>query len=130
MDNKSKVVENKPKAENKPYESKNRLVLEVKNMSDVDKNILREILGIRTRMGSTGTRISGKVKGTGKKIEVKVCKQMEVLISALPKDKPVDVAEWAKLAVAKGLQTQQPPERIVAYYKRNIIELGFAVAIA
>jgi hypothetical protein len=107
-------------------ETKNPIILAVKNMSDVEKNILRELLGIRVHM-SNGTRVTGKVKSTGKKIEVKVCKQMEVLINSLPKDKAVDINEWAELAVKAGLQTQQPPARIVAYYKRNIMELGFAV---
>jgi hypothetical protein len=121
------VVDNKPKAENLAPVTKNRLIAEMKSLNEVELNIVREILGIRTRM-SGGSRVSGKVKGTGKKIEVKVCKQMEVLIGSLPKDKPVDTKEWAELAVKNGLQTQQPPERIVAYYKRNIIDLGFAVA--
>jgi hypothetical protein len=123
------VVDNKPKAENLAPVTKNRLIAEMKQWNEVERNLAREILGIRTRM-SGGNRVSGKVKGTGKKIEVKVCKQMEILIGSLPKDKPVDIKEWAELAVKNGLQTQQPPERIVAYYKRNIIDLGFAVAIA
>lgn len=123
------VVDNKPKAENLAPVTKNRLIAEMKQWNEVERNLAREILGIRTRV-SGGNRVSGKVKGTGKKIEVKVCKQMEILIGSLPKDKPVDTKEWAKLAVKNGLQTQQPPERIVAYYKRNIIDLGFAVAIA
>lgn len=129
MEKNVKVVDNKPKAEEPKPGTKNRIILEMEKWTDMEKNIAREILGIRTRM-SGGSRISGKVKGTGKKIEVKICKQMEVLIAALPKDKPVDVKEWADLAVKQGLQTQQPPERIVAYYKRNIIELGFAVTVA
>jgi hypothetical protein len=109
-------------------QTKNPILLGLKSLNEVELNLAREILGIRTKM-TGGSRITGKVQSTGKKIEIKVCKQMEVLIQSLPKDKPVDIAEWAKLAIANGLQTQQPPERIVAYYKRNIVDLGFAKVI-
>ena len=101
----------------------------LKSLNEVELNIAREILGIRVKM-SGGVRISGKVQRTDKKLDIKVCKQMEVLINSLPEDKPVDTKEWAELAVKNGLQTQQPAERIVAYYKRNIMELGFVAAIA
>lgn len=128
MENQAKVVDNTKKAKEPRPATQDKLVAQMLKWTDVEKNIIREFLGIKTRT-STGIRVTGKVKGTGKKIDVHVCKQMQTLIEALPKDKPVDINEWAELAVKKGLQTQQPPARIVAYYKKDIVALGFAVAV-
>lgn len=103
-----------------------KLVLEIKGLDDFNKQLLREELGIKFR--EPGTRVSGKVKGTGKEMKgITIAKQMQVLIDALPKDRAIDNLEWAKLAKAKGLETNQPPERIVAYYKKQIVQLGFAI---
>jgi selenophosphate synthetase-related protein len=78
---------------------------------------------------SSGIRVSGKVMRTEKVLEEKTAKQMQILIDVLPKDRAIDIAEWGTLAVAGGLQTQQPPERIAAYYKKAIIDGAYAVVI-
>jgi selenophosphate synthetase-related protein len=78
---------------------------------------------------SSGIRVSGKVMRTEKVLEEKTAKQMQILIDVLPKDRAIDIVEWGTLAVAGGLQTQQPPERIAAYYKKAIIDGAYAVVI-
>lgn len=121
--------ENAPVVPTKVQEPKiAKIVNEIKGLDETNLNLLREILGIRVQI--TGSRVSGNVQRTDKSLEgAKVAPQVMILIKSLPVDKAVTTAEWATLAVAGGLQTQQPPERIVAYYKKTIIALGFAKTI-
>lgn len=105
-----------------------KIVAEIQQLDEANLNILRGILGTRS-MRSGGARVSGSVKATDKSIDEKLCQQMKVLIKALPKDKAVDTKTWADLAIKGGLVTQQPPERIVAYYKKSIVNLGYAIAV-
>ena len=100
-----------------------KLVLQIRELDEYNKNLLREELGIRVKV--QGSRVGGTVQRTDKKLEIHLCKQMQVLINCLP-SKPTTTSEWANLAIKAGLETQQPPERIVAYYKRQIVGLGFA----
>lgn len=97
--------------------------------TDDQKAQLRAALGITVPTKSTGVRVSGKLQRTEKVLETKVAKQMQILIDVLPKDKAIDINEWAELAVANGLQTQQPAVRIAAYYKKTIVESGYATAV-
>jgi hypothetical protein len=108
-----------------------KMVEDFKSLTDEQKKALRDALGILTPTAkvSTGVRVTGKVKRTEKVLEEKIAKQMQILIDVLPKDKAIDIAEWGTLAVAGGLQTQQPADRIAAYYKKAIIEGGFAVIV-
>ena len=39
------------------------------------------------------------------------------------------MTEWGKLALDNGLQTQQEPQRIAAYYKKAVIDLGYAISV-
>ena len=101
----------------------NMLSQMTKDEIDSVKKILGPVQVIKgTR---TGTRVSGKVQRTDKVIESVFAKQMALLIDVLPKE-PTDLAAWTKLALDKGLETQQDPARITAYYKRQIIALGYA----
>ena len=110
-----------------------KLVEDFTSLTPGEKKQLRDALGIVEQTVavkvSTGIRVTGKVQRTDKVLESKIAKQMQILISVLPTDKAIDINEWAKLAVEAGLQTQQPPERIAAYYKKPIIESGYATVI-
>ena len=108
-----------------------KMVEDFKSLTTEQKATLRDALEIPkvTAKVSTGVRVTGKVKRTEKVLEEKIAKQMQILIDVLPKDKAIDIAEWGALAVAGGLQTQQPPERIAAYYKKAIIDGAYAVVI-
>jgi len=53
-----------------------------------------------------------------------LAKQARVIITALDIGAKVSLKEWAVLAKNAGLSTTQDPERIVAYYKKDLIELG------
>ena len=106
-----------------------KFVAKFESCDDEQKSKIRAALGIVAVAPKTsnGTRVSGKVKRTDKVLETKVAKQMQILIDVLPLDRAIDINEWGKLAVEAGMQTQQPAERIAAYYKKPIIEGGYAV---
>ena len=108
-----------------------KMVEEFAGMTDDQKKQIREALGILsvTPKTSTGVRVTGKVQRTDKVLESKIAKQMQILIDVLPIDRAVDIVEWGTLALAGGLQTQQPAERIAAYYKKPIVEGGYATVI-
>ena len=89
-------------------------------VSDLDLKPVQVTKGSRS-----GSRVNGFVKRTDKVLEKKFAKQMELLIDVLPTE-PTDLAAWTKLALDKGLETQQDPTRITAYYKKQIIEMGYA----
>jgi len=84
-------------------------------------------LGVGAKGSSVGVRVSGKLQRTEKVLEAKVARQMQILIDTLPADRAIDVAEWTKLALEAGMQTQQAPERITMYYKKQIVDGGYAV---
>ena len=109
-----------------------KMLADYQSLTDEQKLQVRTALGIPTApvKVSSGVRVSGKVQRTEKVLEEKIAKQMEILIKALPSDRAVDINEWGKLAVEGGLQTQQPAERIAAYYKKPIVERGYATLIA
>ena len=108
-----------------------KMLADFQNMTDEQKSKIREALGIVTVVTkpAIGIRVSGKVQRTEKVLEEKIAKQMQILIDVLPVDRAVDINEWGELAIAGGLQTQQPAARIAAYYKKPIIEGGYAVTI-
>ena len=99
----------------------------LKIMSKDELDTIKKILGpVQVTKGTrTGTRVSGSVQRTDKVLEKQFAKQMQLLINVLPKE-PTDLAAWTKLAVEAGLETQQDPTRITAYYKKQIIEMGYA----
>jgi hypothetical protein len=112
---------------NKNFE---KLMAMVEGLTNEEKAQFRAALGIKDQVvKSAGVRVGGKVQRTDKVLETKIAKQMEILINCLPTDKAVDINEWADLAVAAGLQTQQPAVRIAAYYKKPIIDGGYATVI-
>ena len=102
----------------------------VEGFTDEEKAKFRAAIGLKDQVAKTvGTRVTGKVQRTDKVLEVKVAKQMEILINCLPTDKAIDINEWADLATAAGLTTQQPAVRIAAYYKKPIVDGGYATII-
>ena len=105
-----------------------KLIADLESMTDEQKAQYRDVLGLSKK--TIGIRVTGKVQRTDKPLEDKVAKQMQILIDVLPKEIGIDIEEWGALAVAGGLQTQQPPSRIAAYYKKNIVEAGYAQAVA
>lgn len=102
------------------------LIEVLEKANDEQKSKIRELLGIGQKSATTATRISGKFQRTDKVLETKVAKQMQQLIDVLPKDRAVDIDEWTKLALDAGMQTQQEPVRITAYYKKAIVDGGYA----
>jgi hypothetical protein len=107
-----------------------KLIKDFEELTDEQRTKFREVLGIKNvSRVSSGVRVSGKVQGTDKVLEGKIAKQMEILINVLPKDRAIDINEWGELALAGGLQTQQPASRIAAYYKKDIMEKGYAVNV-
>lgn len=104
-----------------------KLMAMVKGFTEDEKAQFRSALGIKDKVAAVGgTRVTGKVKRTDKALTEKVAKQMEILINCLPADEAIDLNKWAELATAAGLQTQQPAVRIAAYYKKPIIDGGYA----
>lgn len=103
----------------------------VSEMTDEQKGEIRELLGIKLTASKavSGIRVTGKVQRTDKVLEQKVAVQMQKLIDVLPIDRSIDIEEWGKLAVEAGMVTQQPPARIAAYYKKPIVEGGYAKLI-
>lgn len=107
-----------------------KLMAMVEGLTDDEKSKVREALGIKVEVrGPSTPRMTGKAQRTEKPLTEKVAKQMEILINTLPADRAVDLVEWADLAVAGGLVTQQPAVRIVAYYKKPIVDGGYATLI-
>jgi hypothetical protein len=107
------------------------LVETIKNASEDEKKALAEVLkGLlpATQAKVSAVRDSGKYVRTDKKVETRLAQQMEILLKALPEDKPMTVAEWTEAAIAVGLQTQQDPARITMYYKKRLIEAGYVKA--
>ena len=99
-----------------------------RNLTEEEKAEARELLGIN-KVSTSGARINGKLQRTEKVLETKVAQQMRILIDTLPADRSVDVKEWTELALKAGLQTQQDPVRITMYYKKAIVDAGYAQAI-
>jgi hypothetical protein len=95
---------------------------------DTQKAKIRELLGVKEiPIGTVAkSRMTGKFMRTDKVYEGNLNKQMTVLIKSLPSDRGITVDEWATLAIENKLETQQSPVRIVAYYRKQIIEMGFA----
>lgn len=110
----------------------NKLLAGFKSMSDEQKSQIREALDIKnapvTAQRTANVRVNGSVKRTDKAFDpaVKCPPQMKILIDCLPTDKFVGIKEWGSLALTAGLKTQQPAERIAAYYKPEIIAQGYA----
>ena len=101
------------------------------SLTDEQKSKVREALGMTPAIVAKAARATAngaKIKRTEKVREGKMPKQLEQLIDTLPTDRTIDIIEWGKLAVAAGMQTQQPPERIAAYYKSRIIAEGYGIA--
>lgn len=92
------------------------------------KKQIRQTLGVIDIVRGTvsKSRTTGKFMRTDKVYENNLNKQMTVLISALNDAEGISVEDWAKKAVELGLQTQQDPIRIVSYYKKNLLEMGYA----
>lgn len=112
----------------KMFESLKTMLGEI---TDEQKSEIRAMLGIVTPLKGTvsKTRSTGKFIRTEKVYENNLNKQMSVLIKSLPTDEGVDLSTWATKAVENGLETQQDPIRIVAYYKKNLVEMGFVKLI-
>lgn len=106
-----------------------KLIEMLEKATNEEKAKVRELLGIGVKSGNGGTRISGKVQRTEKMLEVKVARQMQILIDSLPKDRAIDVPEWTKIALENGMQTQQEPVRITMYYKKQIVDNGYATIV-
>ena len=105
------------------------LLKALETATEEEKAQVRDALGIKLTASKavSGTRVTGKVQRSEKVLEEKVAKQMQILIGVLPVDRAIDINEWADLAVAAGLATQQPPVRIAAYYKKPIVDGGYAI---
>ena len=129
------MEQNETKVEQKVERSKvisdriNNFLNMIKEMTEDEISEVKKVLGpvtVQVTKGSrSGSRVNGFVKRTDKVREKKFAKQMELLIDVLPTE-PTDLASWTKLALDKGLETQQDPTRITAYYKKQIIEMGYA----
>ena len=109
----------------------NRILEEIKKMGEAELKELAAILAphLPQQVRTSAVRDSGKYVRTDKKLETRLARQMEVLINSLPADQPLSITEWAKCAVKKGLQTQQLPERIVTYYKKQLVEMGYVKSV-
>ena len=111
-----------------------KMLADFVSMTDEQKAKIREALGLNTVKATrqTTVRASGKYKRTNKEIDpaLKCPLQMKQLINSLPSDRAVDIKEWGELAKAGGLQTQQPVERIVGYYKSTILDANYAIVVA
>lgn len=56
--------------------------------------------------------------------EIKTAQKKLVAVAITRAKGPVDMNEWAELATAEGLVTKQDPARIVAYYRKDLVEAG------
>lgn len=100
------------------------------SLTDEEKAKVRETLGLVqvTKVANGGSRTTGKVKRTELAVtpDKVLAKQVRILINCLPTDRAVDIKEWGDLAKTAGLETQQQPDRIAAYYKKFIVDSGYA----
>jgi hypothetical protein len=99
----------------------------VGGLTDEQKSEIRTLLGVTIPVKGTvsKTRSTGKFVRTDKVYENNLNKQMSILIKSLTPDLGLSVEDWAKQAVENKLETQQDPIRIVQYYKKNLMEMGF-----
>lgn len=102
------------------------------SLTDVQRSEIRDLLAIPKptviKRESNGVRVTGKVVRTEKdRAGIAMPKQMKILVDCLPKDVATGIEDWGKLAMAAGLETQQPAARIAAYYKKTIVDFGLAV---
>jgi len=56
---------------------------------------------------------------------IKTNQKRIIAMTLLKADSPVTTKEWANLA--EDLQTKQDPERIIMYYKRDLLDEGYIV---
>ena len=104
----------------------NKFMEMVRSLTEEEKVEFKAILGLNV-VKATRVQVGGKLLRTEKVLETKIARQMQQLIDALPADRAIDVAEWTKIALENGLQTQQDPVRITLYYKKQILDSGYAV---
>ena len=55
--------------------------------------------------------------------DIKLPKQAHIVASVLNAE-PMSITQWADAAEEEGLETKQSAERIVAYYRKNLVESG------
>ena len=84
------------------------------------------------RVRAKTVKVNQKFIAAGKDTKgVKMPLQMSQAISVLDAETPVDLKTWAeKLAKVEGFRTQQPVEKILAFYRKRILDEGFAKVAA
>lgn len=102
----------------------------INSLTDEEKAEFKKILGITNpvvvaKVKGSRTSTSLPIKRTDKERDKVFAKQMNLLIDSLPAE-PTSLQAWTDLALKAGLVTNQEPIRITAYYKKQIIEMGFA----
>jgi hypothetical protein len=97
--------------------------------TDEEKQTLRTALGINQTVSEPKSvvRYAEKYERTSAVLPAKMAKQMKQCIEALTEQ--MDLETWGKAAVANGLMTQQNPTRIVAYYRKPMLEGGYIAEV-
>ena len=101
------------------------LVATIETATPEEKAALIAALGLNQPVQVTRTvnRYSQTYKRTDKVIDAKMAKQMRQCIESLTEI--MDLETWGKKAVEHGLTTQQDPKRIVAYYRKAMLDGGY-----
>ena len=101
------------------------LVATIETATAEEKAALIAALGLNQPVQVTRTvnRYSQTYKRTDKAIDAKMAKQMRQCVESLTEI--MDLETWGKKAVEHGLVTQQDPKRIVAYYRKAMLDGGY-----
>lgn len=92
------------------------------NLTDAQITALEPVVRVKAKAVKT----DAKFVATEKQIEGKVPLQMRQAIGILG-ETPVSIKDWAaKLSKVEGFKTQQDPVKIVAFYRKRMVEEGYA----
>lgn len=106
-----------------------RITLEkfVARISEQEEWQTSDLLEVIEEMSARKSRAKS-FKRTDKAVPAEgLCKQARAVASALEAGDVVDYKTWAEKAIENGLETTQDPQRIVAYYKADLLEQGLIV---
>lgn len=91
---------------------------------DVPESVVA-VLEPCVKVKAKSVKTSHKFEATGKDFEAKVPTQMKQCVQALG-DQAMGLEDWAKsLEKVEGFRTQQSPAKIIAFYRKRMLEAGY-----
>lgn len=91
------------------------------NLSDEEIARLEPNVKVKAKL----QKANAKFEATGKDFEAKTPLQMKQCVQALGEQK-MSLAEWADaLGTVEGFRTQQTPAKIIAFYRKRLLDGGY-----